>query len=318
MMKKLKTLCRDELGKIVQDSYSAAEVCKKLGYCATGGSSVTTLRKVVLDMNFDISHWTGQLWSKGKTCLDDARISKLVNADEIFVENSKSSTTYVRSLIKRKNIFPYVCKVCEMEPVWLGKPITLQLDHVNGNRRDQRLENLRWICPNCHSQTITYGGHNKKFKPCVDDATLISALENSTNIWQALLSVDLGNGRNVARAKKLITKNCIEVGSKLPEKEALAKVHTPSLPRQKKNYFCLECSACVDKGIKRCPMCHERFSHKIVWPANEELSKLLWSTPSSKLAKELGVSDSAIVNRCKRLQIRKPPRGYWEKLYHSK
>ena len=312
MMKKLKTLSKDELGKIVQDSYSAAEVCKKLGYCATGSSN-TAIRKALLAMQIDISHWTGQLWSKGKTCLDDARISKLVNINEIFVENSKSSAGYVRSLIKKKEIFPYVCKVCNMLPFWQNKPITLQLDHVNGNRTDQRLENLRWLCPNCHSQTATYGGQNKKGKPCVDDITLISALEASKNIWQALLSVDLGNGRNVKRAKKLITNHDVEVGSHLPKKENEVKNQKAS-----KNYFCSDCFCKIKKGTKRCPSCHKAASHKITWPSNEELSSLLWSFPSSKIAKDLGVSDSAIGKRCKQLNITKPPRGYWEKLYHAK
>ena len=49
-----------------------------------------------------------------------------------------------------------------MEPMWNGKSITLQLDHTNGIRTDNRLENLRLLCPNCHSQTITFSGRNKK------------------------------------------------------------------------------------------------------------------------------------------------------------
>lgn len=52
------------------------------------------------------------------------------------------------------------CEWCGLGPEWNGKPIVLELDHVNGNPRDNRLENLRILCPNCHSQTDTHCGKN--------------------------------------------------------------------------------------------------------------------------------------------------------------
>lgn len=52
------------------------------------------------------------------------------------------------------------CAICNMEPIWNNKPITLQLDHINGINTDNNLENLRLLCPNCHSQTDTYTGRN--------------------------------------------------------------------------------------------------------------------------------------------------------------
>jgi hypothetical protein len=52
------------------------------------------------------------------------------------------------------------CEICGLED-WLGKPIIIHLDHINGIRDDHRLENLRMLCPNCHSQTDTYGARNK-------------------------------------------------------------------------------------------------------------------------------------------------------------
>ena len=53
---------------------------------------------------------------------------------------------------------PFRCALCGNEGEWCGQPLTLQLDHVNGRYDDNRLENLRWLCPNCHSQTPTFAG----------------------------------------------------------------------------------------------------------------------------------------------------------------
>lgn len=65
-------------------------------------------------------------------------------------------------MYKNKNITPYKCSVCGLEPFWNGSPLVLTLDHKNGKNKDNRYENLRWICPNCDRQSDTYGMKNKK------------------------------------------------------------------------------------------------------------------------------------------------------------
>ncbi|WP_269453073.1 HNH endonuclease signature motif containing protein [Yinghuangia sp. ASG 101] len=56
----------------------------------------------------------------------------------------------------------YKCTTCGIRGTWNGQPITLAVDHINGDWRDHRAENLRYLCPNCHSQTDTYRGHARK------------------------------------------------------------------------------------------------------------------------------------------------------------
>jgi hypothetical protein len=82
---------------------------------------------------------------------------------EVFVENS--TYTNLKGLKQRLldlEVATNSCAVCGLGPVWNGLPLTLQIDHINGERTDNRITNLRIICPNCHTQTKTYGGGNRK------------------------------------------------------------------------------------------------------------------------------------------------------------
>jgi 5-methylcytosine-specific restriction endonuclease McrA len=62
------------------------------------------------------------------------------------------------------NLIPYKCAICGNEGLHLDKPLSLQLDHINGNSKDNRLDNLRFLCPNCHSQTDTFCGKKNKLR----------------------------------------------------------------------------------------------------------------------------------------------------------
>lgn len=83
-------------------------------------------------------------------------------AADIFCENSKYARPNLRSaVLKYSTIQHYCCSKCNIDPEWEGEPLTLELDHVNGISTDNRVENLRWLCPNCHTQTKTYKGKNR-------------------------------------------------------------------------------------------------------------------------------------------------------------
>lgn len=98
------------------------------------------------------------------------------------------------------------CECCGNE-MWLNQPITLQIHHRNGDRKDNRLENLELLCPNCHSYTDNFGAKNIKNKE-VSDEDLIQALQNNPSIRQALFAVGLGDaGNNYQRVRKLIQNN---------------------------------------------------------------------------------------------------------------
>jgi 5-methylcytosine-specific restriction endonuclease McrA len=74
---------------------------------------------------------------------------------------TSSSRKAIKARLLEAGLLQNVCQGCGLTE-WLGKPLTMHIDHINGKPNDHRIENLRMLCPNCHSQTPTYGGRNVK------------------------------------------------------------------------------------------------------------------------------------------------------------
>ena len=160
-------------------------------------------RKVVSDKVFGQNRG----WSKGKTFLSDHRLKSSLDPNKIFIENCPYTPKVVRQLIFRSKIIDYKCAVCGIDK-WNEKEIRLQVDHINGKNNDNRIQNLRFLCPNCHSQTNTYCGKNiNGRKPHIEECVFVDALKESKNIRQTLIKLGLTpKGANYDRARHLIEK----------------------------------------------------------------------------------------------------------------
>jgi len=153
---KLRKYTEMQLRIAVIESFSFAQTLKALNLIPCGGNYLV-LKRAVSHFNLDVSHFTFQLWNKGKKVGARIPLEKYLNN-----ENCISSNKLKKRLIKER-ILSSKCSSCHLTD-WLGKPIPLELDHIDGNHLNNRLENLRILCPNCHALTPTYRGKNKKSK----------------------------------------------------------------------------------------------------------------------------------------------------------
>ena len=131
-----------ELRKIVNNSYSMKEVIDKLGYSTHSGNNHITVKKRLVKYNIDTSHF--------KSTSPVKRTN-----ENVFINNSTASQHTLRQWYLKNNFSEYKCLICGLLPIWNDKELTLILDHINGEKRDDRLENLRWVCPNCNQQLDT-------------------------------------------------------------------------------------------------------------------------------------------------------------------
>ena len=151
MAAKIDTFSDSEFIAIVKESYTLLDVAKKLGYTSHSGDNGTRIRKRIDALNLSTDHFS----------LGNRRPVKR-NPSNVFVENSTADQKTLRKYYREGEYTDYKCAVCGQEPFWNGKELTLILDHINGHNKDDRLENLRWVCPNCNQQLDTTNGKNVK------------------------------------------------------------------------------------------------------------------------------------------------------------
>lgn len=143
--------CDDaEFTRLAALSRSPSSLVRLLGR-AVGGNNVELVKREAARLGLDTSHWNGA-----------GRVLPKVGSSQVLIENGVHATSVVKRVVLRERLIPYTCALCGRDPEWNGRPLVLRLDHVNGVRTDHRITNLRFLCPNCDSQTETYCGGNRR------------------------------------------------------------------------------------------------------------------------------------------------------------
>ena len=156
MENKIYKLSDEQFVELLKKSSTISEVLFKLGYTVKGNSwGYSQVKRRMDDLNLDYSIF------KGKSAVIKTNKLNNVKKEDILKENCKHQRTVLRRYIIKNNLIPYKCAICGCTE-WQGKTLSLELDHINGINNDNRLENLRFLCPNCHSQTSTYGSRNQQ------------------------------------------------------------------------------------------------------------------------------------------------------------
>jgi len=227
----------EEFKTAVANSLTIIEVIRKLGL-AELKSNYRGIHHRVRKLGLDVSHWRGKEVSRSHAKLLGLAAKRPLI--EHLVENSSYDNRSLKNRLVKEHFMEYKCSKCGIGEEWEGAALVLHLDHINGVHDDNRIGNLRLLCPNCHSQTPTFSTKRSRRRICP------SCGANSSGV-----------------------------------------------------------------GIK-CKKCYsEVHPTKIVWPSVDELTVMVDEKPIATIAKDLGVSGSAVAKHCTLLGIRWKPRGYW-------
>lgn len=195
MENKIYALSDEQFVSIVKSSQNISEILFKLGYSIKGNSwGYSQIRRRMEELGL-----TGADL-KGRSTVVTRSQERKIDPKELLKEKSKHARNVLRRYILKEKLIPYKCAICGVTE-WNGKTLSLELDHINGINNDNRLENLRFLCPNCHSQTCTYGSRNQQLNESRYDITeeLRVLVESTYN--------KLGNIKKVS--KELGIRRCV-------------------------------------------------------------------------------------------------------------
>lgn len=145
----------------VEGSTSIRQVLARLGLSPAGGN-YSQIKHRIQQLQIDTGHFRGQGWKRG----DVAPVVPARPLDELLIKGSRVQSYKLKRRLLAAKLKEPECEACHIRE-WLGHPAPLELDHINGETSDNRLENLRLLCANCHALTDTYRG--RKLAKCRDE-----------------------------------------------------------------------------------------------------------------------------------------------------
>lgn len=260
-----------EITRYIQESTNFAEVLSKMGQSANSGSNRLLISHYAKEHNINTSHFSN--------------FTHVRTPQDIFIENSTATQNIMRKYYRKGNYSEYKCAICGLEPFWNGQELTLTLDHINGVSDDHRLENLRWICPNCDRQLPTYGSkRRKKYLYCSKC------------------------GKAIAKGNK--TGLCVPCYWEDKRKNKSLKPHKHYNAHNKLVGECIICGATIDKRSTHCKQCENKQRKEEAIQAlvdrgitRDFLKNEIRIKSFLQIANEQNVADKTISKWCKRFNL---------------
>lgn len=273
---------KELLEDAAKNCVSVYGIQRYLGLKLSGGSNSHIKRKLI-EYNIDISHFTG----RASNCGENHKGGRVLRPEDVLVKRDsgrRQASKHLRWAMLESGI-EYKCSECGAGYVYNNKPIAHQVDHLNNDWLDDRLENLRFLCPNCHSQTIGWCGQ----KALLDTYRLTGRM-NPKKYKTVKYSDNLNNDPIKDRKKRE------------------PRIEHP----------CLVCGKVIKRG-KYCSYECMRKGQRKFNPTKEELENLIKQYPMTTIGKMFGVSDNAVRKRAELLGISVPKRlGFWLRLKANK
>lgn len=156
LVERAKKWTDEQLTKAVSSAHSVAKVCRLLGLAAAGGNYETINRSMQrLGLEFSSERPSGQAWRKG----NNIPVVPKLTLNQVLIRGRTCSSYHLKNRLIIEGIFDRRCYSCGLTN-WLDQLIPLELEHIDGDRSNNLLENLTLLCPNCHALTPTYRGKN--------------------------------------------------------------------------------------------------------------------------------------------------------------
>ncbi len=145
---------KEILEAAVLKSFSVQGVARIILGKPVSGNQHQHIKRMIKKYGIDSGHFLGYRHNLGKVS------NKRKSPAEVFIVGVRQKSFFLRRALIESRV-DYKCLFCGINN-WKGQKLNLEVDHIDGNSADNRIENLRFLCPNCHSQTTTFGYRGKK------------------------------------------------------------------------------------------------------------------------------------------------------------
>jgi len=233
------------------------------------------------------SHKKGREYKYNPKAHENRRNVTVLKYDDVFKKNSTTSKKTVKDIIIRDKLKEYECVKCKNIGKWMNEKIILELDHINGDKFDNRLKNLRFLCPNCHSQTPTFRGKNKNYDNKFNEKKIKESVKNSYSVNEVLRKCNIRESKSKrGEVFEIMYENNIKLLNKTKE------LKQPRQPKQK--YFCPQCKEEYSGKGDICRKCYNEKNRKVKRPPYKQLLQEIKETSYVAVGKTYGVSDNTI------------------------